>query len=46
MVEEDRVGDNEVAEEEGVKFALEPKLFGKWSYQGVQTTDISLQSYL
>jgi hypothetical protein len=35
MVEEDRAGDDvQVAEDEGPKFALEPKLFGKWSYQG------------
>ena len=40
------IGDNEVVEDEGVKFALEPKLFGKWSYQDVQTSDVSLASYL
>jgi len=28
------------------EFALEPKLFGKWSYDGVETSDISLASYL
>jgi small subunit ribosomal protein S5e len=28
------------------EFALEPKLFGKWSYEGVETTDISLANYL
>ena len=38
--------DNDIGVEEGAKFALEPKLFGKWSYQGVQCTDISLQNYL
>lgn len=28
------------------EFALEPKLFGKWSYEGVECTDISLAAYL
>ena len=28
------------------EFALEPRLFGKWSYEGVETTDISLALYL
>lgn len=28
------------------EFALEPKLFGKWSYEGVECTDISLNAYL
>ena len=40
--------ENEVAEveDQGPKFALEPKLFGKWSYQGCQIDDISLANYL
>ena len=37
------VGDNNDGKPE---FALEPKLFGKWSYEGVETTDISLALYL
>jgi hypothetical protein len=28
------------------EFALEPKLFGKWSYDGVECNDISLAAYL
>jgi len=28
------------------EFALEPKLFGKWSYEGVDCSDISLAAYL
>ena len=28
------------------EFALEPKLFGKWSYEGINCTDISLAAYL
>lgn len=27
-------------------FACEPKLFGKWSYQGVECDDLSLESYI
>lgn len=27
-------------------YAIEPKLFGKWSYEGVECTDISLKSYV
>lgn len=27
-------------------FAVEPKLFGKWSYEGVQSPDHSLSNYL
>lgn len=28
------------------EFAVEPKLFGKWSYEGVQSPDNSLSNYL
>jgi small subunit ribosomal protein S5e len=28
------------------EFAVEPKLFGKWSYEGVECSDISLAAYL
>ena len=28
------------------EFAVEPKLFGKWSYEGVQSPDHSLSNYL
>merc|ERR1711998_628707 len=33
-------------EEEGVKFAVQPKLFGKWSYENVQCSEHSLVEYL
>ena len=26
-------------------YALEPKLFGKWSYEGVECSDMSLGNY-
>jgi hypothetical protein len=29
-----------------VEFATEPKLFGKWSYEGVECKDLSLASYI
>lgn len=28
------------------EFALEPKLFGKWSYEGIECPDMSLANYL
>jgi hypothetical protein len=30
----------------GPEFALEPTLFGKWSYDNVECDDISLKRYL
>lgn len=39
--------DGEVkVEETRVEYATEPKLFGKWSYEGVECKDISLMAYL
>ena len=32
--------------EERVEFAVTPKLFGKWSYEGVQCSEMSLINYL
>lgn len=32
--------------EERVEFAVTPKLFGKWSYEGVQCSEQSLINYL
>ena len=32
--------------EDKVEFALEPKLFGKWSYEGIECPDMSLANYL
>ena len=28
------------------EFAVEPKLFGKWSYEGISSPDFSLANYL
>ena len=33
-------------EDDKMEFALEPKLFGRWSYQDVTCPDMSLESYL
>ena len=39
--------DDSIIEEVAVsKFACEPKLFGVWSYEGVQCPDMSLENYL
>ena len=39
--------DDEVkVEENEIKYATEPKLFGKWAYEGVESKDISLMAYL
>ena len=43
------IGDNESVipdDEDKVEFAVEPKLFGKWSYEGCQSPDHSLANYL
>jgi small subunit ribosomal protein S5e len=41
------ISDDEVkVEENEIKYATEPKLFGKWSYEGVESKDISLMAYL
>lgn len=33
-------------EDDRPEFAVEPKMFGKWSYEGVQSPDNSLSNYL
>jgi len=39
--------DSFVAEQDDKpEFAVEPKLFGRWSYEGVQSPDNSLSNYL
>jgi small subunit ribosomal protein S5e len=38
--------DEIVVENDRPEFALEPKLFGKWSYEGVECSDMSLANYL
>lgn len=35
-----------VIESDKPEFAVEPKLFGRWSYEGVECSDISLAAYL
>lgn len=36
----------EQVQNDKMEFACEPKLFGKWSYEGVECSDISLAAYL
>ena len=36
----------ELQEDDKPEFAVEPKLFGRWSYEGVQSPDKSLSNYL
>jgi len=38
--------DEIVADNDRPEFAVEPKLFGKWSYEGVECSDMSLAAYL
>lgn len=38
--------DEEEREEFKHQYATEPKLFGRWSYEGVESSDISLQNYI
>lgn len=33
-------------EVEKTEFAVEPKLWGKWSYDGIECSDMSLAAYL
>ena len=37
---------NQGGDDERPDYALEPKLFGKWAYEGVECNDISLAGYL
>ena len=38
--------DEVAVESDKPEFAVEPKLYGKWSYEGVECSDISLAAYL
>ena len=38
--------ENNVIDDDRPEYASEPKLFGKWSYEGVECNDISLRGYL
>ena len=38
--------DSVIVEDDKPEFAVEPKLFGKWSYEGVESSDHSLANYL
>ncbi len=38
--------DSEVKQDSGVQYATDVKLFGRWSYEGVESKDISLMAYL
>jgi len=43
----DNKADNEnPVERDKPDFAVEPKLFGNWSYEGVECSDMSLAAYL
>merc|ERR1739846_143659 len=46
MVEENNSNDGREGDNDKPEFAVEPKLFGKWSYEGVQSPDHSLSNYL
>jgi len=37
---------SEVKQDSGVQYATDVKLFGRWSYEGVESKDISLMAYL
>jgi len=38
--------DDLIVENDKPEFAVEPKLYGRWSYEGVECSDISLAAYL
>lgn len=38
--------ESEVNQDSGVQYATDVKLFGRWSYEGVESKDISLMAYL
>merc|ERR1712151_1423281 len=46
MAENDSENRNQEIDDDKPDYALEPKLFGKWSYEGVECSDISLAGYL
>ena len=37
---------DEIIVEDKPEFAVEPKLYGRWSYEGIECSDISLAAYL
>lgn len=37
---------DEIVVEDKPEFAVEPKLYGRWSYEGIECSDISLAAYL
>src|SRR5450830_1762487 len=39
-------GEVKASDDNRIEYATEPKLFGKWSYEGVECKDISLMAYL
>lgn len=43
----DNKADNQnLVESDKPEFAVEPKLWGKWSYDGIECSDMSLAAYL
>jgi len=43
----DNKADNQnLVEVDKPEFAVEPKLFGRWSYEGIECSDMSLAAYL
>jgi len=43
----DNKADNQnLVENDKPEFAVEPKLWGKWSYDGIECSDMSLAAYL
>ena len=45
MVEENNSNDGREGDDDRPDYALEPKLFGKWAYEGVECSDMSLGNY-
>ena len=45
MVEDNNSQDGREGDDDRPEYAIEPKLFGKWSYDGVECSDMSLSGY-
>ena len=45
MADENNSNDGREGDDDRPDYALEPKLFGKWSYEGVECSDMSLGNY-
>lgn len=43
---DNKVDNENQIESDKPEFAVDPKLFGKWSYEGVECSDMSLAAYL